>query len=165
MRHFENEARLPENYIVCDNIDLSSVLQEYEVYYHMKFNKHPKICRKENGSNAENVPKVIKSVSKYNQKSITLESVEKKKNIQKRNEDSCKNLSGNSKENGGGDTSILVAPLSITSYSSATPREQDDDLQKIKLVKPLSTYEGFNEEWKNYANVIAKVINSIKCLF
>lgn len=35
---------------VCDNIDLDTVLQEFESYYYIKFQKHPKITKKCVGS-------------------------------------------------------------------------------------------------------------------
>ncbi|EDV26403.1 uncharacterized protein TRIADDRAFT_54346 [Trichoplax adhaerens] len=31
---------------VCDNVDLPTILQEYESYYYVKFNKYPKIIKK-----------------------------------------------------------------------------------------------------------------------
>ena len=31
---------------VCDNIDLETVLQEYESYYFVRFNKYPRITKK-----------------------------------------------------------------------------------------------------------------------
>ena len=35
-----------EKYSVCDNIDLPTVLQEYQSYYNVKFNRYPKIIKK-----------------------------------------------------------------------------------------------------------------------
>ena len=43
----ETESGLSlEKYSVCDNIDLPTVLQEYESYYNVKFSRYPKIIRK-----------------------------------------------------------------------------------------------------------------------
>ena len=43
----ETESGLSlEKYSVCDNIDLPTVLQEYESYYNVKFNRYPKIIRR-----------------------------------------------------------------------------------------------------------------------
>jgi len=33
-------------YEVCDNVDLPTVLMEYESYYYIKFSKYPKITKK-----------------------------------------------------------------------------------------------------------------------
>lgn len=41
----EAEAQLSSQYSICDNIDLATVLQEYEAYFYLKFQKHPKICK------------------------------------------------------------------------------------------------------------------------
>jgi katanin p60 ATPase-containing subunit A1 len=42
---FEAEAQLSSQYSICDNIDLSMILQEYETYYYLKFQKPLKICK------------------------------------------------------------------------------------------------------------------------
>ncbi|KAF5302153.1 hypothetical protein FQR65_LT19123 [Abscondita terminalis] len=44
----EAEAQLSNDFEVCDNIDLDTILQEYQSYYYAKFNKHAKILRKSN---------------------------------------------------------------------------------------------------------------------
>ena len=33
-------------YEVCDNIDLDTILMEYESYYYVKFAKYPKLTKK-----------------------------------------------------------------------------------------------------------------------
>jgi katanin p60 ATPase-containing subunit A1 len=46
-KSFEKETNLDlRKYDVCDNIDLESVLQEYESYYYVRFNKYPKVIKK-----------------------------------------------------------------------------------------------------------------------
>ena len=35
---------------VCDNIDLATVLQEYEAYCYVKFKKFPKIAKRRTGN-------------------------------------------------------------------------------------------------------------------
>jgi hypothetical protein len=46
-RSFEKETNLDlRKFDVCDNIDLDTVLQEYESYYFVRFNKYPKITKK-----------------------------------------------------------------------------------------------------------------------
>ncbi|XP_078485235.1 katanin p60 ATPase-containing subunit A-like 2 [Ciona intestinalis] len=43
----EKEANISLNrWQVCDNVDLDNILQEYESYYYIKFQKHPKITKK-----------------------------------------------------------------------------------------------------------------------
>ncbi|CAB3372027.1 Hypothetical predicted protein [Cloeon dipterum] len=41
----EAEARLSPQFSVCDNVDLPTVLQEYESYFYLRYQKQPKICK------------------------------------------------------------------------------------------------------------------------
>ena len=45
-------SNISGKYDLCDNIDLGLVLNEYEAYYEMRFDKKPKIVRK--ASNDDN---------------------------------------------------------------------------------------------------------------
>ncbi|CAF1246894.1 unnamed protein product [Adineta steineri] len=46
-RQLEHETNLDvSKYDVCDNIGLDTILQEYESYFHIKFNKYPKLTKK-----------------------------------------------------------------------------------------------------------------------
>lgn len=42
----EQEAQLSAEIELCDNVDLDIILQEYQSYYFVKFQKHPKITKK-----------------------------------------------------------------------------------------------------------------------
>lgn len=43
----ERETNLKlSRFEVCDNVNLETVLMEYEAYYHVKFNKYPKVTKK-----------------------------------------------------------------------------------------------------------------------
>ncbi|VDD76478.1 unnamed protein product [Mesocestoides corti] len=37
-------------FVICDNIDLDTVLMEFESYHYVKFNKYPKISKKKDGN-------------------------------------------------------------------------------------------------------------------
>lgn len=43
----KNEAKLSEEYELCDNIDLDGIYLEYASYYQLKFGKYPRILRKQ----------------------------------------------------------------------------------------------------------------------
>ena len=46
-RCLERESGLTLNrFQICDNIDLPTILQEFEAYYRIKFNRQPKIAKK-----------------------------------------------------------------------------------------------------------------------
>ncbi|CAF0808424.1 unnamed protein product [Rotaria sp. Silwood1] len=57
-RQLEHETNLDvSKYDVCDNIDLDTILQEYESYFFIKFNKYPKLTKK-NGPTAPFASKI-----------------------------------------------------------------------------------------------------------
>ncbi|CAG9566379.1 unnamed protein product [Danaus chrysippus] len=43
---FTSEAGITDEYVLCDNIDLDIILQDYCSYYLIRFNKQPQFCRK-----------------------------------------------------------------------------------------------------------------------
>jgi hypothetical protein len=46
-RSLEKETNLDlRKFDICDNIDLDTILQEYESYYYVRFSKYPKITKK-----------------------------------------------------------------------------------------------------------------------
>jgi hypothetical protein len=52
----------PHEYEVADNIDLVSIIQEFESYYQIKFNRKPKLTRKRIAdSSTDKKPKIIRS--------------------------------------------------------------------------------------------------------
>lgn len=65
-RSFEKETNLDlRKFDVCDNIDLETVLQEYESYYFVRFNKYPKITKKVTNTNiSTKIAKTNNSVKK-----------------------------------------------------------------------------------------------------
>lgn len=52
-----------EKYSVCDNVDLPTILQEYESYYHVKFKRFPKITKKIPNSNVDQSKQVRSKAS------------------------------------------------------------------------------------------------------
>ncbi|XP_031564557.1 katanin p60 ATPase-containing subunit A-like 2 isoform X2 [Actinia tenebrosa] len=64
-------------YEVCDNVDLPNILQEYESYYYVKFNKQPKIIKKSLSSDSNKcLPPKLKSLTKSSRNnSVSLPSI------------------------------------------------------------------------------------------
>lgn len=59
------ESKLPNNFEICDNIDLDSIYLEYSSYYHLKFGKYPKFIRKiESGEKNDTKIKIHKTIKK-----------------------------------------------------------------------------------------------------
>nr|XP_045000212.1 katanin p60 ATPase-containing subunit A-like 2 isoform X7 [Jaculus jaculus] len=53
----EEETNLGlQRFEVCDNIDLETILMEYESYYFVKFQKYPKMVKKASGTAESNLP-------------------------------------------------------------------------------------------------------------
>ncbi|XP_049637517.1 katanin p60 ATPase-containing subunit A-like 2 [Suncus etruscus] len=53
----EKETKLGlRHYEVCDNVDLETILMEYESYYFVKFQKYPKIVKKASDTADNNLP-------------------------------------------------------------------------------------------------------------
>uniref|UniRef100_A0A8C3YGZ4 Katanin p60 ATPase-containing subunit A-like 2 n=1 Tax=Catagonus wagneri TaxID=51154 RepID=A0A8C3YGZ4_9CETA len=53
----EQETKLGlRRFEVCDNVDLETILMEYESYYFVKFQKYPKIVKKASGTAENNLP-------------------------------------------------------------------------------------------------------------
>ncbi|CAF4111066.1 unnamed protein product [Rotaria sp. Silwood2] len=62
-RQLEHETNLDvSKYDVCDNIDLDTILQEYESYFFIKFNKYPKLTKK-NGPTAPFTSKIFSKLA------------------------------------------------------------------------------------------------------
>lgn len=77
----ETESGLSlEKYSVCDNIDLPTVLQEYESYYNVKFNRYPKIIRKLQNPEKGKPNRPIKGNLRNRQNSCSLPNINTSKN-------------------------------------------------------------------------------------
>ncbi|CAF2414911.1 unnamed protein product [Rotaria sp. Silwood2] len=58
-RQLERETNLDVNkYDVCDNVDLYTIIQEYESYFYVKFNRYPKLTKKQGPSTAAFMNKI-----------------------------------------------------------------------------------------------------------
>lgn len=45
-RQVIKESGLGDQYEVCDNIDLPTIVKEFEDYYYVRFQKQPKLCKR-----------------------------------------------------------------------------------------------------------------------
>lgn len=72
----EHEAGVSlKKFEVCDNVDLQTVLQEYESYYYVKFNKWPKISkRSKDQHNEKRISSSKKSLSNKQRPSVKTKS-------------------------------------------------------------------------------------------
>lgn len=63
-RQLEHETNLDvSKYDVCDNVDLNTILQEYESYFFVKFNRYPKLTKKQGPSTSAFMSKISAKMS------------------------------------------------------------------------------------------------------
>jgi katanin p60 ATPase-containing subunit A1 len=62
-RSLEKETNLDlRKFDICDNIDLDTILQEYESYYYVRFSKYPKITKKVTNASKTTIFKPFKNI-------------------------------------------------------------------------------------------------------
>jgi len=98
-----SESGIPLNkYAVCDNIDLETVLQEYNTYYNIKFGRNAKIVKKIEQLNGKVTNGVHRKQSQQNLPRIseTANGKKEKRRVRsaEKKSDDVKSLSGSSKE-------------------------------------------------------------------
>ncbi|GLG96667.1 Spastin, partial [Gryllus bimaculatus] len=154
------EASVVNSYEVCDNIDLPTILREYESYYYARFQKYPKICKKVEFSVKE---KDVNISRKKNGRKIT--SREATDCIVNNVKDSQgnKNLTYEVKEvksvHDELSAGLTVQPVNLNNTPKVkTSNECEDFEENGKFLKPLDGINGFCSEWKEFAECISKEI-------
>ncbi|XP_023442169.1 katanin p60 ATPase-containing subunit A-like 2 isoform X4 [Dasypus novemcinctus] len=162
----EQETKLGlRRFEVCDNVDLETILMEYESYYFVKFQKYPKIVKKtadtaENNlpqrsggktrrvmnDSCQNLPKICQQRPRSkttarktgDSKPLNKESPKQEivNNIHMENADFGLNISGFNRGSG---------------EENAQPRRE-------RLLKPLSAFIGMNSEMRELAAVVSRDI-------
>jgi katanin p60 ATPase-containing subunit A1 len=163
LERLENESHVSlSNVDAADNIDLMTILQEFETYYQFKYGKMPKLTRKlvnapvqkrSSGksilNSQESAP--AKPILPKIQKSARQKTPEVKP--PKTPEISFDGIIG---------TSALIPKLEIKSNSQETlvtdtaPASQREDLYESRLLKPLPGYG--NAEFRELASIISRDI-------
>ncbi|XP_064653294.1 katanin p60 ATPase-containing subunit A-like 2 isoform X2 [Lineus longissimus] len=204
-------------YEVCDNIDLETILMEYESYYFVKFSKYPKIVKKtsQNGdekttrigkmkntrsSSTPSLPRIpnrpasptnnVRPKSGFQGRSAQKRTAVSSKERPSPQNGSAKPPTSNHMLNGDGLQGLAIAgSSSATDQSHAQANGHDQPKQKQKfgqiidirsmindatrmnaeegasdlgdrLLKPLGGYMGYNNEWRELAQVISRDIYS-----
>ncbi|XP_039291432.1 katanin p60 ATPase-containing subunit A-like 2 isoform X1 [Nilaparvata lugens] len=174
---FDNESHITKQLTVCDNIDLSTVLQEYETYYFLRFQKYPKICRKTTAAASGNpvVEKVSRSVRKNleasNTNTTTLEDSSTAKIPPSSLPSSSSNLSrantrpanvARAKANVGArcaNLEVIVTPLTSALSEQQEVTSSTHNTAPERLAKPYSScYASLGAEWREYIDSISKEI-------
>ncbi|XP_044898156.1 katanin p60 ATPase-containing subunit A-like 2 isoform X7 [Felis catus] len=167
----EQETKLGlRRFEVCDNIDLETILMEYESYYFVKFQKYPKIVKKASDTAENNLPQ--RSGGKTRRVFVPFPRVMS---------DSCQNLPKISQQRPRSRTTVgkpgdaksvhkehpKQEPVNNTPMEGADfglsisgiPKgsgEENVHPQKERLLKPLSAFIGMNSEMRELAAVVSR---------
>ncbi|CAB0001186.1 unnamed protein product [Nesidiocoris tenuis] len=131
LRCFESETRLPKEYVLCDNVDLTAVVEDFEAYFFVRFKKYPKISRR--------------LCSKSDVADVKSKEKTKAPRLQKQKScvDTCV-------ENSSEPEFFRVEPLGKIDSNNKI------EAPAIKLWKGLGSFDGYDDEWKTFADIIAR---------
>ena len=144
-------------------MDLATIVQEYESYYFLRFQKYPKICKKVINEDSKKTPprKII------SQESETTKS--RQNDMQKENKVQVTKSIGKTANNNALkspkhnvsllDLDIVVLPLTPNGFLSGNGNQNSvQESTSDRLLKPLSGCSTYSAEWREFAEIISKVI-------
>eukprot|EP01038_Epipyxis_sp_PR26KG_P015837 gene15837-21458_t len=166
---------LVNKYSIADNIDLGLIMSEYEVYYEMRYDKKPKIAKKlnENETNELIGNKGSNSIKSNNKKQPNSNNNNNNTNKDKRKDSNDNIITPNSNNNlpnsnklpllNGGvsqstepETNFSVQGSSISTMNNNTKKPVEEKIDE-KLLKPPPQFGG-DSELKQLSNVISREI-------
>ncbi|XP_040192674.1 katanin p60 ATPase-containing subunit A-like 2 isoform X2 [Rana temporaria] len=163
----EQEAKISmRRFDVCDNIDLETILMEYESYYFVKFQKYPKITKKasDDDSKVYSKPrsggKLRRTASNISQglPKITTHNIVQRpvSRTNPRTADRPPKGENSRQENGSHSPAEVENALNV----SAINRNGGEGAlhKKERLLKPVSAFTGANSEMRELAAVISRDI-------
>jgi hypothetical protein len=170
---FSSEAHLTNQYQVCDNIDLGTIVQDFETYYCLRFQKYPKICKKiPVEENRKTIPKKAPHPDSGFHDNTKPHATNLQNEMQKENKLHVRNTSGKASSicvpvqkslknnNSLSDFNLTVLPLTHEGFTNMHINSTQTDVQdnpSENFLKPLSGCSAYNTEWKEFAEVISKV--------
>uniref|UniRef100_A0AAR2IKU1 Katanin p60 ATPase-containing subunit A-like 2 n=1 Tax=Pygocentrus nattereri TaxID=42514 RepID=A0AAR2IKU1_PYGNA len=155
---------------ICDNVDLDTILMEYESYYFIKFQKYPKLTKKlpEQGrtpNTAQTLPRIASIQRPQSRNSIRKpESKVAVKDSSKSNSVSLfplfiKQLDARSHPGHQVDYRCLIQDaVKGTSHDFASNSLSCNQDPSERLLKPVSAFYGMNHEMRELASVISRDI-------
>ncbi|KAK9884224.1 hypothetical protein WA026_005173 [Henosepilachna vigintioctopunctata] len=138
----KKEAQLNEQFVVCDNIDLELIFQEFQSYYNMKYQRDAKIIRKLTEKSSTIVQKT--------QSAGKVRSLEH--NNTSKNYDKHEHLTESKTE----DFSFQIVPIGLQTKFTMTDDRKNWYANSDRQYKPLTDFPGYTEEWKEMADQIIK---------
>lgn len=156
-----NEAQLTNQFDVCDNVDLDIIYQDYESFYFTKFNKTPKILKK--NTSPDSIKYEIQTANRRKPKiglshtSLIPPSSNSSKQFYEQQQ-----------------TNYPEFQIDVTSLSNNTKQYEDDGVPTKLAVggdniccnsdggyvkqQPLCNFDGYTSEWREIADQILKEI-------
>nr|XP_012296316.1 katanin p60 ATPase-containing subunit A-like 2 isoform X4 [Aotus nancymaae] len=162
----EQETKLGlRRFEVCDNVDLETILMEYESYYFVKFQKYPKIVKKASDTAENNLPqrsggktRRVMNDSCQNLPKINQQRPRSKTTVRKTGDTKSLN-----KEHPNQGQIIDFRGLLTDAIKGATSElalntfDRNPDPSE-RLLKPLSAFIGMNSEMRELAAVVSRDI-------
>nr|XP_033790821.1 katanin p60 ATPase-containing subunit A-like 2 isoform X4 [Geotrypetes seraphini] len=165
----EQESKLGlRRFEVCDNIDLETILLEYESYYYIKFQKYPKVTKKMGDSDmklqskpksggksrrtSSNSFQTLPSINQHHTVQRPLSRTCGKTELKPSNKESLKQTNGRTSPLGISDFGLNVS--SMNSSGAGEGRHS----RRERLLKPTSSFIGVNSEMRELAAVISRDI-------
>ena len=179
-----------DKFEVCDNIDLETIMMEYESYYFVKFAKYPKVVKKlapvvedkktrnKNKTNGSVLPQIC---GRPNSSSAKKPLQRQHSNVRSNNKKD-KTVTSSATESSLEALSGLAVQGSANAVESGNDKKRQrpghiidvrsmiNDVTKMnveegsdagdRLLKPLGGYVGYNNEWRDLAQVISRDIYS-----
>ncbi|VDL81436.1 unnamed protein product [Schistocephalus solidus] len=135
-----NETNLDfTSYEICDNIDLDTILMDFESFYFVKFNKYPKISKKIATRTANSLDLVAEGISASSPSPV----------IQNRIASSDCRMSQK--------CGPVIDFRAIVNQENRMS-QSEEILSEERLLRPLGLYAGYSAEWKDLAATISRDI-------
>ncbi|XP_044744285.1 katanin p60 ATPase-containing subunit A-like 2 [Coccinella septempunctata] len=141
----KTEAQLNDQFTVCDNVDLDIILQEYQSYYNMKFQKEPQIIRR----TSLDEKATLGSSSQKNLSASRLRTPEQKEKEIERTKSSKRKEDDFQFE--------IISIESQERIPTAGGRRRSSQISEQEK-KHLSDFSGYTPEWREMADLIMRDI-------
>jgi hypothetical protein len=149
---------------------LGIIVQDFEIYYYVRFQKYPKICRKKCAEENKNMPKKTLYLENEIQDTTKSRTTNVQNEIPREKKSHVTMSFGKTSSNGiektlkrntpVSDLNLTVLPLTHEGFMNIDVDRIQCNVQENsseKLLKPLSGYSTINPEWKEFAEIISKV--------
>ncbi|CAL1689474.1 unnamed protein product [Lasius platythorax] len=153
------EAQLSRDIHVCDNIDLETIILEYTDYYHAKYNRYPKLCKK-----AEATGNVAQNVNRKERPTRVLNSKQEDSRLTEECNNIGKNKIAQTKQSAWDELNLGITVTPIFPAESGdrimcqVPMSDETITDNERLLRPIGDLYPHGSELKEIADVISREI-------